>query len=99
MRYAENSDCLKKTERPKSIDVGRILRRLEADPDVGLSAKIVNLVWLNLVDYSSQIRRICQVAIVECEMCVRYMRVLIDVIYPLGIEERHPPRISKPIIS
>ena len=71
-----------------TIDIGRVLRRLEADRDVGLRAEVVHLIRLNFLDDAGQVRRVGQVAVVQHEVLVFNVTVLIDVVDPLRIERR-----------
>ena len=53
---------------------------------MGLCAEVVYLVRLYLLDDASQVGGVGQVAVVEDEPLVVYVRVLIKMIYTLGIE-------------
>ena len=70
------------------IDVGGIFRCLEADRDMALRAEIVDLVRLDLADDAGEVGGVGQIAIVQAAFGVRRVRILIDVVDPLGVEGR-----------
>ncbi len=53
---------------------------------MGLSAEVVDFVWLRFLNDAGQIAAVAQVAVVQLEACVVYVRVLVDVVYALGVE-------------
>jgi len=55
---------------------------------VGLRAKVIDLVGLDLGNDAGEVGGIREVAVVELEARVRDMRILVDVIDALGVEER-----------
>ena len=50
--------------------------------------EVINFVWLNLLDNSDQIGRVGQVAVMQFEFGIINMRVLIQVINPVGVKQR-----------
>ncbi|MNK95626.1 hypothetical protein D3C87_1158700 [compost metagenome] len=58
---------------------------------MALRCQIVNFVRLNLLNDTDQIGRIRHVAVVQNEARILVVRILIDVIYPAGIEGRRTP--------
>ena len=59
---------------------------LKAHRYVALGAEIVNLIGLNLLNYSNEVCTVSKVAIVQDEARVLFMRVLIEMIDPAGVE-------------
>ena len=55
-----------------------------------LSAEIVDLVGLYLGDYPGQVGTVCQVSVMQFEALVIGVRVLIDVVNSLGVEQGRP---------
>jgi hypothetical protein len=55
---------------------------------MALRAEVVDLVGLQLADQVDQRTRIGQVAVVHQEPNARLVWVVIDVLYPLGVEGR-----------
>ena len=55
---------------------------------MALRGEIVNLVGLHLLHDADQVRRIGQVAVIHEETHIRLMRVLIEMIDAVGIDER-----------
>ena len=58
---------------------------------MALRAQVVDLVGLHLVNDAGEVGRIGEIAVMEHELLLRHMRVLVDVIHPLGVEQRRPP--------
>ena len=54
---------------------------------MALGAQIVHLVRLHLLHDPDEIGGVGQIAIVEYELLIVYMRILIQMIHPLGIKE------------
>lgn len=69
-----------------AVDVGGVLRALEAYRHMTLRAEVVDLIGLYLADDAGQVAGVAEVAIVQLQACVIYMRVLVDVINALGVE-------------
>src|ERR1043166_2467839 len=63
--YPAAANRLQQASCAQTRDVARILRHIKTDPNVALSAKIINLVRLDIVDKMSQLFRIAEVAIGE----------------------------------
>ncbi len=55
---------------------------------MALGGEIVDLVGLNLLDDADQVGRVGQVAVMHEEADVRLVRVLVEMIDPVGIDER-----------
>ena len=51
-----------------------------------LSAKVINLIWLYVLDYLYQVAAVGETAVVEYKPRVLLMGVLVEVIDPAGIE-------------
>ena len=67
------------------IGFAGVFRRLKADGNMRLSTQIIDLIGLNFLQDAGQVGRIGQVAVMQSETGVLYVRILIDVIDPLGI--------------
>ena len=94
----KSGSCLStpKLNRPESastkgIAVSGVLRTLKAHRHVALGAKVVNLVRLHLLDDPDQIGAIGEVAVMESEPSVTFMRILVEVIDAAGVERRCTP--------
>ena len=88
---AEDAEGLQQAQRPEGIGVGGVLRCLEADLHVALSPEVVDLVGLNLLDNADEVGRISQVAVVQEEADVFLVRILVEMIDALGVEEAAAP--------
>jgi hypothetical protein len=87
---AQNADGLQHAQRPQGVDVGRVFRRLEGDLHVGLGGQIVDLVRLDLLDDADQVGRVGQVPVVQEKPATLLVRVLVEVIHAIRVEERGP---------
>src|SRR5690606_8013987 len=76
------------SQRAHGIDIGRVLRRLKAYGYVRLGTEIVDLVRLNFLDDPGQVRGIRQVTVMKDEILVIRVRILIDMVNALRIEQR-----------
>jgi hypothetical protein len=57
---------------------------------MALCAKVVDFIGLCLLDDTYKIACIGKIAVVHFEMCVLNVRILVEVIHPLGVEEACP---------
>jgi hypothetical protein len=53
---------------------------------MALGTQVVDLVGLHLLDDAGQVAGVAQVAIVQLEAGIVNVRVLVDVVHPLGVE-------------
>ena len=53
---------------------------------MGLCAEVVNFVGLRFLNDASQVAAVAEVAVVQFEVGVADVRVLVDVVYALGVE-------------
>ena len=86
----EETDRLEQAQRAGGIHVGGIFRRLETDRHMGLRAKVIDLVRGYFGEDPGQVRGIGQIAVMQLELGVVRMRVLVDMVDPLGVEQRRP---------
>ena len=75
--HTQDTDGLEDAKRPYGIGIGRVLRLLEGDGNMGLGSQIVDLRGLCLLDDPDKTRRVGEVAVVEDESAVCVMRVLV----------------------
>ena len=52
-----------------------------------LRREIVDFVRLDLLNDANQVRRVCEVAVMKCQPHVDFVGILIEMIYPIGIEQ------------
>ena len=55
---------------------------------MALGAEVVDLVRLNFLNDANQVASVGQIAVVQLEVSVVNVRVLVDVVYALGVEQR-----------
>jgi hypothetical protein len=84
----EEADRLKQAKRSDGVDIGGVFGSLEAHGNVALRAQIVDFVRLDFLNDARQVRSIRQVAIVQLEIGRRRVRILVDMIDALRIEQR-----------
>ena len=72
---------------PMPSAVGRVLRALKADGHMALGAQVVDLVGLHFLNDADQVGGVGQVAVVQHEASVVDMRVLVEVVDPVGVEQ------------
>ena len=77
------TDRFQKAQRAGTDDVGGVLRLIERDPDMALSAEIINLVGRDPVDDRAESAGIREVALVEKET-----RALVVGIEGMGLDPR-----------
>jgi len=58
---------------------------------MALGPKVVDLVGLHLLDDAHQVGRVSEIPVVKNKPLLRVMRVLVQVIYPVGVKKRRPP--------
>lgn len=66
----------------------RCIRCLEADRNMALRAEVVDLVRLDFGQDASQVRAVGQIAVVQPDLGVGFMRILIDVVDALRVQGR-----------
>ena len=81
-------DRFEKPHSAERVHISRELRRVERDAHVALRGEIVDFVGLYLVDELHEVRAVREVSVVEKELNAVYVRVLVEVVYPLRIERR-----------
>jgi hypothetical protein len=82
---AAGADRLQQAERPDAVDVGGVLGLLEAHRHMAHRAQVVDLVGLDLLDQSDDVRAVGQVAEMRLEP-----RVLVDPVDAAGVERAGP---------
>ena len=86
MRTPRRPDRLQQPHRGEAGDVTGEDRLVEGDPDVGLRAEVVDLVRVDVAQQVDQRHAVVEVAVVQEQPPVRRVRVLVDVVEPLGVE-------------
>jgi len=67
-------------------DVAGVFRHIEADADVALRSKVIDLVGLEVVEEAREAGRVAEVAVVEEELHAVDVGVHVKMIDPLGVE-------------
>ncbi len=68
------------------ITVGGVLGGLKTDGHMTLGSKVVDLIRLHLLDDPNQVGAVSEVALVEHEARVVLVRILVEMIDPIGVE-------------
>jgi hypothetical protein len=85
---AEDADGFEHAQRAQGIGVGGVFGFLEAHGDVALRGEVVDLVGLHLLDDAHQAGAVGHVAVVQDELAVRLVRILVEMVDAVGVEER-----------
>ena len=64
-----------------------------------LCAQVVDFIGLNLLQYAREIARIRQIAVMQHEVSLPFVRVLVKVIDSLGVERRSTSLYSMNLIT
>ena len=76
---------------PQPHRITSILRAVKTHPHMALRTQIVNLLRLNVVQQSRQIRPVAQIPVMQMQPPPSLMRISIDMIDPPRVERRPPP--------
>ncbi len=55
---------------------------------MALRAQVVDFIGLHLLHDAGEVGGVCQITVVQDEALVLHMRVFIDMVHPLGVEQR-----------
>ena len=83
---AQDANGFQNAQRAHAVYVGGVFGAFKAHSHMGLSAEVIDFVWLRFLDDAGQVAAVAQVPVVQLEACVVYVRVLVDVVYALGVE-------------
>ena len=87
---AEDANSFQNAQRAHAVYVGGVFRAFKADGHMGLCAQVVDFVWLRFLNDAGQVAAVAEVAVVQFEAGVVDMRVLVDVVYALGVKRAGP---------
>ena len=87
---AQDAQRFEQAQRSYAVGIRGVFRLLERNLDVALRREVVELVGLRLLDHARQARGIRHVAVVQDEAAIADVRVLVEVIDAVGVEERRP---------
>ena len=96
---SEDPHRLEDPQRAQRIAVGGVLRALETHRHMALGTEVVNLIRLHLLDDADQVGAVGEVAVMEHQARITFMRILVEVIDPTGVEAACPPLDSMHLIS
>ena len=86
LREAQNPHCLQYSQRAQSVAVGGVFRTLKTHSHMALGTEVIDLIGLHLLNDPDQVGAIGEVAVVENQAGISFMRVLVEVINSTGIE-------------
>ena len=86
----EDANGFQNAQCAHAVDVGGVFGALKADRHMGLSAEVVDFVWLRFLNDAGQVAAVAQVAVVQLEAGVVHMQVLVEVVYALSVERTGP---------
>jgi hypothetical protein len=84
---AENADAFQNAQGTEGVGIGGVFGRFEGDGDVALRGEVIEFVGLNLLQDADQAGGVGQVAMMEDEPAVGLVRVLVEMVDPLGVEQ------------
>src|SRR6266536_4558676 len=84
--HTEDADRLEQSQGTKAVSICCVFRRLERDLNVALCGKIVDLVGSCLLHNSDQVGGVGQVAVMQGEAHVLFVRILIKMVHPASVE-------------
>ena len=96
---AQYPNRLQNPQRAQRIAIGGVFRALKAHRHMALSAEVINLIWLDLLDDPNQVCAIGEVAVVEHNPRIALMWVLIEVINPTGVEAARAPLYAMNLVA
>ena len=82
----QDADGLQNAQTTQGINVRRVFGALKADRHMGLGAQVVDFIGLRFLNDANQVAGVGEVAVVQFEIGIIYVRVLVDVIHPLRVE-------------
>jgi hypothetical protein len=85
---AQNAHCFQNAQGAHGIYVGHVFGAVEAYAHVAHGPQVVNLVGLHLLHNADDVGRVAQVAVVQVQAHRIVVRVLVQVVDPLGVEQR-----------
>jgi len=80
------TDCLEEADRAQSSHVARVFGNIEGDAHVTLGSEVVDFIGAKFVEEFRDLGGVSQVTVVKEEASAEYMRVVVEVVDPLGIE-------------
>ena len=87
LRQAQDADRLQDAQRADAVGVGGVFRLLEGHRHMAHRRQVVDLVGLDLLDDAHQAGRVGQVTVVQREMPAVDMRILVQVVDAVGVEQ------------
>jgi hypothetical protein len=84
---AGNAHGLEDAQSAESVGIRSVFRFLERNGNVALGREIVDFVWLHLANNPNQARRIREIAVVKPEGRIGLVRIEIEMINAVRIEE------------
>ena len=86
--HAEDADGFEDAKGAKRVRVGGVLWRFKADLDMTLGGEVVDLIGLNLLHDADEVGAVHEVAIVQLQTNVVFVRILIEVVNAVRVELR-----------
>ena len=88
LSQAENADGFQNAQCAQCVGVGGVFRLFERDRHMALRRQVVDFIRLHLLDDVHQAGGIGHVAVVQNERAALFMRILVQVVDAVGIEQR-----------
>jgi hypothetical protein len=81
---------LEQAQRADGDDLGGVFRNVERDLDMALGAEVIDLVGVDAFQHAAQTAAIGQVAVMQRQLGAALVRVMVQVVDPVGIEQARP---------
>src|SRR4051794_3204033 len=85
---AQNANGLQQAQRPETVGVGGVFRRLERNLHMRLRRQIVDLARLSLLHDADDIGGVRHIAVMQMKRNALLLGIMNEMIEPLGIEGR-----------
>ena len=85
---AEDADRFEDAQGADPVGVGSVFGGFEGNRHVGHGRQVVDFVRLHLLDDADQVGGVGEIAVVEDEVAVFHVRILVEVVDAVGVEER-----------
>ena len=86
----QDADGFQNAQGAHAVHVCRVFRALKAHRHMALRTQVVDFVGLGFLHDAHQIAGVGQVAVVQLEVGTCGVRVLVDVVNPLGVKRASP---------
>ncbi len=88
LRQPQQPDCLEQPQSAYAVGIGGIFGCIEAHLDMAHCREVVYLIGLHLLHDAREVHRVGHIAVVQYEIALLQVRILVDMVYSLGVKHR-----------